>query len=201
MVSRCFHRKSLVLLLALSLSGCSFMTGAPGAGANRYYVLTEATDLNEIARLPNLRLGVGPIQLPDYLDRLSIASRKDSNRVIYADNERWAESLGGNVQRILAADLSVLLFTERIAQFPWYRTSSPDRRIAIDIQRFEVDPQGKVRLWARWTLRDESGKRLVSGEFDERREVASSPDAVAQAMSALVGDLARVVAVVVAGSV
>jgi uncharacterized lipoprotein YmbA len=199
MVNRYFPKA--FLLVWLLLSSCSFLTGAPGAAANRYYVLTEATDLREIARLPKLSLGVGPIGLPDYLDRLSIARRSDANRVVYAENDRWAESLGGNVQRILAADLSVLLFTERITLFPWYRTSAPDRRVAIAIQRFEVDPQGKVRLWARWVLRDQNGNRLVSGEFDERREVATNADAVAQAMSDLVGDLARSVAVVVAESV
>ena len=199
MVNRHFRKTSLLLMLLVS--SCSLLSGAPGAGPNRYYVLTEGAELREIARLPKLSLGVGPIELPDYLDRFSIATRSEANRVTYAENDRWAESLGGNVQRVLAADLSVLLYTERISLFPWYRTSAPDRRVSISIQRFEVDPGGKVRLWARWILRDEDGKRLVSGEFDERREVATGPDAVARVMSDLVGDLARSLAVVVAESV
>lgn len=195
------HFSAAFLLSCLLIAGCSFLGGAPGTNPNRYYVLTEATDLREIAHLPDLRLGVGPIQLPDYLDRLSIASRRAPNRVVYAEADRWAESLDGNVQRILAADLSVLLYTERISLFPWYRTSAPDRRISIDIQRFEVDPAGEVRLWARWILRDEAGKRIVAGEFDQSRPGAANTDAVAKAMSELVGDLARSIAVVVAESV
>ena len=199
MVHRYFT--GLAVALGLMVSGCSLLTGAPGTSPNRYYVLTEATDLRQIAHLPDLRLGVGPIQLPDYLDRLAITTRRQPNRVVYSEVDRWAESLDGNVQRILAADLSVLLYTERIALFPWYRTAAPDRRISIDIQRFEVDPEGKVRLWARWILRDQDGKRLVAGEFDERGEVARNTEAVARAMSDLVGDLARAIAVVVAESI
>ena len=125
MVNRHFRKTSLLFMLLVS--SCSLLSGAPGSGPNRYYVLTEGAELREIARLPKLSLGVGPIELPDYLDRFSIATRSEANRVTYAENDRWAESLGGNVQRVLAADLSVLLYTERISLFPWYRTSAPNR--------------------------------------------------------------------------
>jgi uncharacterized lipoprotein YmbA len=194
------HRMG-ILLVALVLSGCSLLAPVNATSPIRYFVLTEAGDLNRIADLPGLRVGVGPIRVPEYLRRLALVQRVDENRVAYSDLDRWAEPLDGNFQRVLADDLAVLLRTRRLALFPWYQTAAPDRRISIDVQRFEQTPAGGVRLWARWTLRDNDGGRLVSGEFDQVRKVDGDGDAVVAAMSELTGDLARDIAVAIAESV
>ncbi len=189
------------LLVALLLSGCSLLAPVSATSPIRYFVLAEAGDLSRIANVPKLRVGVGPIRFPEYLQRLALVARVDENRVVYSDLDRWAEPLGGNFQRVLADDLDLLLRTRRLALFPWHQNDAPDRRISIDVQRFEQTPSGEVRLWARWTLRDGKRERLASGRFDQLRKSGSSGDAVVAAMSELTGELARDIAVAVANSV
>ena len=196
-----YSRRGGALLLALLLSGCSLLAPISDTSPIRYFVLTEARDLSRIADLPQLRVGVGPIRIPEYLQRLALVQRVDENRVVYSSLDRWAEPLEGNFQRVLADDLAVLLRTRHLALFPWYQTAAPDRRIRIDVQRFEQTPSGDVRLWARWTLRDGKRERLASGEFDQLRKAPGGGDAVVAAMSDLTGDLARDLAVAIADSV
>lgn len=191
-------------LLAVSLlaaaPGCSLLGPAPDTAPTRYFVLNENEDLTRIADVPELKLGVGPIRFPEYLQRVALARRSEGNRIVYSERNRWAEPLAQNFQRVLADDLSLLLDTERIALFPWYQTEAPDRRISVEIRRFEVDPEGKLRLWARWTLRDEERRRLRAGEFDEMRDAPGNPDELVAAMSEMLGALATEMAQAIARS-
>lgn len=196
---RLFPITALGLLAALATS-CSLLAPARDGTPTQYFVLTEEAHLERIADLPDLHLGVGPINIPEYLQRLPLVRRVDTNRVVYSGQVRWAEPVGVNFQRVLADDLGLLLDTERLALFPWYSTFKPKRRVSIDVQRFEVDPAGNLRLWARWQLRDLDMRRLDKGDFDQSIEGPFRGDAVAAAMSRLLGELARDIAVAVAES-
>lgn len=191
----------VAILFASGMTGCSLLGPAPDTSPTRYFVLNEDEGLERIADLRNLKVGVGPIRFPEYLQRVALATRTEGNRIVYSDRNRWAEPLATNFQRVLADDLALSLDTERIALFPWYQTEAPDRRISVEVQRFEVDPEGKLRLQARWTLRDGERKRLKAGEFDQAREAPADPDARVRMMSEMVGELAGDLAVAIARSV
>jgi uncharacterized lipoprotein YmbA len=109
-------------------------------------------------RAQDLTIAVGPVILPEYLDRPQIVMRAEGTSVKLADFHHWAEPLKDSLLRILAMNLAVLLSTDRIETFPWKGNGQPEYRVSVELQRFEGDEAGTVTLQARWTVTDEKEK-------------------------------------------
>jgi uncharacterized lipoprotein YmbA len=63
-------------------------------------------------------IGVGPIKLPEHLDRPQIVTRTSRNELKLAEFDRWAGSLADDFSRVLAENLSILLSTDRVSVYP-----------------------------------------------------------------------------------
>lgn len=180
----------LALLTVAALGGCTLLSG-PKVEPTRFYVLTAAT---APPAMSSLRLGLGPVRFPGYLDRPQMAQRADANRIQYSEWARWAEPLQDNFERVLGSDLGARLGTDRIIRFPWYRNTPIDYSVSLDVTRFERQGDDEVALVARWTLHDgETGNALAANLADLRRP-ASSPEEAANAMSEMVAELAEQIA-------
>jgi uncharacterized protein len=104
--------------------------------------------------LTPIELGLGPIRLPAYLDRLEMVTRIDENRLAISDDNRWAAPLDVAFTKILAQDLSSRIPDGHVALYPWYNDRLPDFQISVDVHRFDVTVQGLATLKASWTIRD-----------------------------------------------
>ena len=125
-------RLTLPAALLLTL-GCSPL--APKPDYARFFVLTPITDT--AGTIPSgatsrLVIGVGPIDLPGYLQRLEVVTRGSANRLDVSPVDRWGEPLDKNFARILEENLSRLLGTDHIEQYPWSRKTAVDYQIAIN---------------------------------------------------------------------
>ena len=116
--------------------------------------------------------------------------------MIIADFYRWGEPVADTFMRVLAANLAVLLNTKQVSLFPWPQYVPVDYQVVVEVNRFDVGPDGKAVLIARWyVLRGDEGKVLHS---DSNVIIEPSPtndyaDIVA-AMSRTVAQLAREIA-------
>lgn len=138
-----------VLALVLPvLSGCG------KSDPTRFYALTAAA--NAGSQSPGARegvaIGIGPVSLPQYLDRPEIATRDSQNKLNMAQFDQWAGRLEDNFGRVLAENLAVLLQTDRVSIFPWKPNTPLEYQIEVNVTRFEADPDGKVVLQARWVI-------------------------------------------------
>ena len=188
-----------VLLLAAVLSlagGCSFLE--PRADPTRYYVLTPVVDSSERVQAVDVRLSLGPVDLPTYLDRPEIVSRPAPHRLDVRQNERWAEPLPSAFTRVLRQNLAALLGPDAIVDFPSTAAARGLREYVLDVDvlRFEESGRGRAELSARWTLKDARARSVVvAHESTVGRPVTSSDGAAAAAaLSECVGDLSRDVA-------
>jgi uncharacterized lipoprotein YmbA len=109
----------------------------------------------------DLTLGVGPVTVPPYLDRLQIVTRTSRAKLALADFDQWAGPLADTIARVLSEDLSLLIPTERVVLYPWSRAIDPDYQITVEVLQFDRGPGGEVVLAARWSLLDRDGKELV----------------------------------------
>ncbi len=109
-----------------------------------------------------VRVGVGPVRLPEYLNRPQIVSRTSGNEVGVQEFYRWAEPLKDGLPRVLAENISQLLNSTQVAVFPWSRSFQLDVQVAVEVLRFDGIPGGEVTLDALWTLLD--GHRNVLQE-------------------------------------
>ncbi len=153
-----FHSVTITLCLSsLMLFGC---TRSKPAKFYLLHPLQEAAAEKLSAR--SLSIGVGPVDIPEYLDRPQMVIRVSSGEVRLADFERWAEPLKANFPRVLGENLSQLLATDRISIFPWTGDPHIDYRVTVEVIRFDGAPGTAVLLDARWSLiAEEAGKTLT----------------------------------------
>jgi uncharacterized lipoprotein YmbA len=136
-------------------------------------------------------IAIGPVILPDYLDRPQIVTRQSDYELALAPNDRWAAPLYDMVSRVLVEDVAQRLPSDRIVSFPQVGDASFEYRVAIDIGRFDVDASGEATLAARWQVyaRSASSARLINDDTLRRRVEGPGYGAYAASLSALLADL------------
>jgi len=142
--------------------------------SSKFYTLTtiQKTETQQPAEesLSRISVKLVPVDIPDYLDRPQIITRKAKNQLKRAEFDRWGGSLKENIYTVLRENLSVLLSAEKAAVLFWESPANYEYRLTVKIIRFEAMPRGTVQLKARWTILEEKGKKIVSSReasFDE----------------------------------
>jgi len=192
----------LFLAVCLAISA-----GCASTAQSRFYTLTpmKAPDapVNGVPADEGNLLAMGPVTLPDYLDRPQIMTRSEGNEVHLHETERWAGSLEGDVSRVLLENLSELLAGNRITVVRWSPATQPQaafrNRVGVEILRFEGPLGGTVMLKARYTLYGADGRKVVSVGESTVREQAGGPDyeSLVAAMSRTLATLSREIAAAV----
>jgi len=123
-----------------------------------------------------------------------MAIRNGTNEIEYLDGALWAERLDQSFQQTLAANLSMLLPSDRVYRSAWERNQVQVTAV-INVQQFDVDTQGRGTLVAWWRINAPDGDTpLKSGEAHLAQTGASprgNPQAIATTLSALTGQLSR----------
>src|SRR4029450_7470319 len=91
-------------------------------------------------------LGVGPVIIPRYLDRVQIVTRGANDDVEISMYHRWAEPLESGIAQVLAGDLAQQVGSERIAVVPWRGAAARmlDYQVVVVVMRFEGSPGHQV---------------------------------------------------------
>ena len=171
-------------LLAVLLAGC---TSAEPA----YYTL---------AAVPGVARTGGPALvelrrpgIAGYLDRPEIV-RGGGYQLRVLAGERWGESFGDLFGRVLAEDLNRRLPGTTVFTSAGSISAPADATVAVDVQRFDADGSGVVVLAAQVAVsRVRRGPAMTRAVRLERPAGGTTVELVA-AMSALVGEMAEVVA-------
>jgi hypothetical protein len=192
----------LVVCIAL-LAGCATTT------PSRFYTLTPVKGSDASTGVIPVEegaiLALGPVRLPDYLDRPQIATRSEGNEVRLHETERWAGSLQEDVSRVLIENLSALLAGKRVTVVRWasamQTTATVRNRLAVEILRFEGTVGGTVVLKARYGLIGPDGKKVISAGESTVREPAGGADydALTAAMSRALAVFSKEIAAAVPG--
>jgi len=145
---------------ALALAGCAVKD------ATKFYVLSAtpaSPRTSATSAVSSLAVGVGPVLLPGYLDRVQIVTRDSSDEIQISVYHRWAEPLENGIAQVVADDLAAVVGSERIAVYPWRGGVSRvlDYQVAIQVLRFEGAPGRQATLDARWRLLNRDGQEIV----------------------------------------
>jgi uncharacterized lipoprotein YmbA len=178
-------------LAVVSLVLCLVITvGCASTQPSRFYTLSalasSETRNKAGASSPSIAIGVGPVTLPEYLDRPQIVTSTSRNELRLAEFDRWAGSLKDDFSRILAENLSILLSTDRVSLYPWRRSMSIDYQVVVDVARFDGELGGEARLDARWTVLGGRDKKVLSMHTSRISEPTGE-----QGYAALVGAQSR----------
>jgi uncharacterized lipoprotein YmbA len=141
------------------------------------------------------RILVGPVMLPDAVNRPQLVTRVGANEVAIEEQHRWAGPLKDEVPRILAADLERLTRNPRLTADPFAAATAVDYRLTVDFQRFEGVVGDDVTLDASWTVLHANGDVVSTGR-SVLHEPAGAPgyDALTAAYSRALAKLADSIA-------
>jgi uncharacterized lipoprotein YmbA len=147
---------------------------------------------------------VGPVTLPELVDRPQLVVRVAANRVAILESERWAEPLKSEIPRVLAEDLGRLLGSSRVSSFLQHSGPAADCRVLLDIERFEASPGEAVSVEAVWSLHRGAGGTPETGRSRVREPVRGEGydplvAAYGRALLAVSADLARAIQADAAG--
>jgi uncharacterized lipoprotein YmbA len=188
---KAFNPASFVVTMVL-LAGCS-----SSADAVRYYLI-EPVSVAGATNGGDMSIEIVDLEIPQYLERLQIASRRPDSQLVFASSHQWGESLRKNLTRALARNLINLLGTAAIGT-PANRLSSlPAYRLTVYVERFERGADGYVHLLARWQLiHRETSETIInsSNEYMSERRIDSRDFAgTVFAMSELLGEFSQTIA-------
>jgi uncharacterized protein len=155
------------------LAALAFLAGCASTPP-RLYVLTPMPEEGDPDRRDDRSIGVQPVAMPEYLDRLEIVTYAGTHELEASRDDRWAERLPANVTRVVAENLSTLLGTDRVVVMPSRRTDRIDYEVAIDFDRFERNASGDGVLDAHWTILDGETQSVLFN--DRSRFSARVPD-------------------------
>ena len=176
MKNHLFHVLGVLTLFALF----AVQFGCTSSPPTRFYLLSSL-DTPRLETKPSadeqcFSIGIGPVKIPEYLDQPKIVTRGGGNQLKLAEFDRWSEGLNGNITRVFAENLSVLLCTKTIAIFPWRGGIPLDYRIELDVQRFDGTLGADVSLEAWWRLLSGDGKTLLQSKRTSISEPAGGGD-------------------------
>ncbi len=188
-------RAPLLGILLLLCAGCA-ATSSP----SRFYLLSSLTgNGNAPVTSPSenaLFVGIGPVELPRYLDRPQIMVRASGNRLELSEFDKWAEPLDRGVTRVLLENLSLLLNTDRVVPFPFRNTPPVDYQVVATVTRFDGIPGKDAELKVNWSLVRGRDKKLVLMKRSRFYLTASEQghEAMVSLQSRLLAELSREIA-------
>ena len=156
--------RTLLALVALSAVP-AVLGGCPSTQESRFYLLEPLADPQAppagSAGLKPLAVSIRLV-LAEYLDRTEIVTRAGANRYELAEYDCWAEPLKDNLTRVLAANLSALLGTNRIHAEDSPVNVEEGHRLEVEVTRFDGEPGGTVTLTARWRILGPDDKAVLA---------------------------------------
>ena len=157
------------------MGALAVIIGCASTQPSKFYILNsiekqEAQPKGSDA-MQNVTIGIGSIEIPDYLDRSQIVTRSSRSELKVDEFNRWAGSLKENISLVLAENLSLLLSTDRVFVHPWIPADSVNYWIHVEIIRLDVIPGDTVTMKALWTISGDRGKKEYithTSEFTEK---------------------------------
>ena len=180
-------KKSLgITLRAGLLAGLcgTLILGCNHSPVPHYYVLSAAVDTQVQSTRNGPRIGLGPVTLPDYLDRPQIVTRVAGSRLELSNAHRWAEPLTASFKRALLANLERELPKPDIVVHPWRSSLTITHQVQIEVTRFDRDSDGAFHLSARWNV---SQPGASSAAATQRSDIEFPLSAKADDYNAMVG--------------
>jgi uncharacterized lipoprotein YmbA len=173
----------------------ALLTGCGSSPHSNYYLLTAKDGTLPTGAAPSL--GIGPIQIPEYLNRSNLVYNRQGNQLQVAKLDRWAEPLGEGVKRVLALNLAQLLNTQEVRYFPWHPKRAPDYGVKVNLLALDTNEQ-QATLAAEWLIYRTTDAEPITRRISRLQQPLPTgeltPAAVAPAYSELLFRLSEIIA-------
>jgi uncharacterized protein len=188
---------TLIALIFVALT--SVVAGCISERARQIYVLSDAVDtpMDNTAAVGRTELQLERVLVPDYLDTTDILARAGEHELHASSSGRWGERLSLGIMHALWTDLAIRLPQDRVMLARPVEKSA--RQILVNVDAFDVWPDGHCVLAANWTILDPDHRVVLAagrGTFlvPSDRSGKPSDGAVVSAMAEALRQLAENIA-------
>ncbi|MDD5691330.1 MAG: PqiC family protein [Candidatus Omnitrophica bacterium] len=148
-------------LLMFFLSGCI----SAGSSINpRFYMLKQLED-NEVVQKFNLPSGIitviGPVAIPQYLDRPQMVTQEDKGMIDIAQFDRWGESLDAGIARLIIEDLNLMLPGGTFEVFPCNFAIPLNYQVIVGVIQLDCNLKKELSLVAQWSIIDANTRKML----------------------------------------
>ena len=179
-----------IIMAALTIIGCA------STKPTSFYTLSSINSPQAVQLNQDIAIGVGPVEIPDYLDRPHLVSRTSQNELRISDFDKWAGSLKEDISRVVAENFSVLLSTSRVYMIQGAQSTDVQYQVKIKLTRFEGTPGGNVEMKAHWSIYSGHNRELIMKHSSSYIEETGgeSYSALVAAESRAIGNMSREIA-------
>lgn len=178
-----------LLLSALLLAGCG------STPKTSFYTLTPAAAGTRADAKGSYSVAIGPVAIPDSVDRPQMVLRTGANQVAISEFERWAGPLRNEIALALAENLRSRLGGASVFTYP--QGIGADVNVSVDVQRFDSALGEVATVEVLWQVRPAKGApRSGRSQVREAAGGAGYDALVAahgRALAAVSGDIAAAI--------
>jgi uncharacterized lipoprotein YmbA len=152
--------------VAISALVVATLVGCGTSPEPRFYTLStgdNAPQTIDKETKSQYTVAVGPVTMPEMVDRPELVIRVGTNQVALVEQHRWAEPLRTEVPRAVAENLGKLLNGSQVITSVYSVKPQTDYQVLIDIQRFDSALGQTVMIDAFWTIRSSTGSEPKTG--------------------------------------
>ncbi|TRZ93769.1 membrane integrity-associated transporter subunit PqiC [bacterium] len=160
----------LYLIVSLSLAGCLSVSNSPNS---RFYAL-RTLDKSQVGQKLNFPadkiIGVGPVKIPEYLNRPQIVTEDKNRMLTFAQFDRWGESPDFAINRLINENLIIILPDANIVMYPWNLFIPVSYKVYIDAVQMESRLDKDLFFAAQWSIIDLKNKKMAVTKRSEFRQ-------------------------------
>jgi uncharacterized lipoprotein YmbA len=176
----------MLLCVLACLTACGGYSPQP-----KYYLLEEEQQPAAPLQGDRPTVALRQVSLPSYLDRDALVLRSSGAvRLSMAEYHLWAEPLSKAVPRLLEETMRPLL-QEKGLNLLWPDATDALLQADAAFLRFDGAPDGVAGIGARWRILGRDGALLAQGVFAKETEAGGSYESLVRALSRLLADFGR----------
>lgn len=177
-----------IMALVCLLSACG------SSPASNYYLLSVHNPVPPDGDRPSL--GIGPIEIPEYLNRSGMVSNHSNNQLEISSVNHWAEPLTDGINRVISLSLASQLNTEDVQSYPWAHSRAPEYGVRITLLELDAN-RNEALLVAEWAVLKPRDGGMITRQISQLVEPVGvqqlSAADMAQAYSKLLHQLSTII--------
>ncbi|MGH8679239.1 MAG: PqiC family protein, partial [Burkholderiales bacterium] len=131
----------------MALAGCG------SSPKSHFYTLSSGAALERSDAKAQYSVAIGPVTVPEIIDRPQIVTSIAANQVQIAEQARWASPLKSEISRVIADNLMQLLNGAYVYVYPQNISLNADYQVLVEVQRFDSMLGDAVTVEALWAVR------------------------------------------------
>lgn len=172
--------------LLITLLAATVFVGCGASPQPKFYTMSPSAVLERADNKASTIVAIGPVSIPDMIDRPQIVTRAGSNQVTINEFARWAGPLKTEISRVIAGNLTQMLSGVPVYIYPQSANVKADYKVMLDVQNFDATLGDAATLDVLWSVQSTKGGELTTG-----RAVIREPTGGDKSYDALVAAYAR----------